>query len=141
MTVCTIAQSWFVWERGAESDRLSWEPCVPWLTATGNATERTNKQTNKQTILNDSSWRTDWRELNEGHESWNPSLISPLLHVVILPSPRLWSAILSCIIYRWLLKFDEIKSTPAISSRVQSRSVIIINISWYLLAFCPDVAT
>ena len=62
-----FAQS-FENETGAES---YWEPCIPWFTATGNATVRTNKQT----IRNDSSWRTDQRELNQGNQSWNPSLV------------------------------------------------------------------
>jgi hypothetical protein len=64
-----------------ESDWLSWEPCngcIPWCdsplpeTETGRS-ERTNKQTNER-FANDSSWRTDWRELVHVNESLNPPL-------------------------------------------------------------------
>ena len=44
--VCVVDWWPFAWsfenEGGAESDWPGWEPCVPWFTATGNATERTN---------------------------------------------------------------------------------------------------
>ena len=51
------------WERGTEGGSES-ERLTEWFTATGNTTE-----------LN-SFWRTEWRELICGNESWNPSLTS-----------------------------------------------------------------
>jgi hypothetical protein len=48
---------------GAESDWLSWEPCMPLFDSPLPET-RLNEQTNKQMILNDSSLRTDRCELN-----------------------------------------------------------------------------
>ena len=58
-------------EGGAESDWLSWERAFH----DSIHCYRKLDWTNKQTILNDSSWRTDRRELNQGKESLNPSLL------------------------------------------------------------------
>ena len=43
-------------EGGAESD---WEPCIPWFTTTGNATEWMNKQTNVSEQLFLVNWITE----------------------------------------------------------------------------------